>query len=164
MRKCFLSSLKLSSLFIASLDGPRYKKYKMGEEGEIKPWQNYRKVRWYYNLPCKVLSWVFFALFIFDTGGFISEILSKGILMHIFLLSRLCGKLKSKNMSFHSYQIQVYFFHLEFLKNNLLKGFWLLPIFYLVKYFHHSIFCNVPIQKSNMKSSDNINSACLKIV
>ena len=35
-KKGFLSFLKLS-LFVASHDGPRHKKCKMGKEGEIKP-------------------------------------------------------------------------------------------------------------------------------
>lgn len=54
--------LQISSSFIASLDRLRHKKCKNGEEGEIKSKKNDRTVHWWYNLACKALTWVFFAL------------------------------------------------------------------------------------------------------
>lgn len=118
MRKWFLRSLKLSSILTPWLDGLRHKKCKMGEEGEIKPWQNCRKVFWCCNLTCKVPTWAFFALLHFWHGRIHkwNSIQRNSNAFFFFLSADYPIRLWSKSLRCHSYQIQMNIFSPGILK------------------------------------------------
>ena len=98
VKKLFPSFWKLSFLFVASLDGPRHKMYRMVREGEINKNHDRTTGSCFGGAiqPAKYSLGFFFAFLhssIFDIGGFINGITSEGMLMPIFLLNRLCNKI-----------------------------------------------------------------------
>ena len=93
-----LSFLKLSFLFVASLDGPRHKRVENGERGRDK--NHERIIGMYCDRPIQHAKYSpgFFFLHrsIFDFGGFINGIISEGMVMPIFLLNRQHNKIYVK--------------------------------------------------------------------
>lgn len=121
-----LRSLKLSSILTPWLDGLRHKKCKVGEEREIKPWQNCRKVLWWCNLTCKVPTWAFFALLHFWHGRIHKwSSIQRNSNAFYFSLSRLSSKTEQRAWGSILTKFKCTFSSLEVWKHHSLNSVWI---------------------------------------